>query len=199
MRLTAPAIRGWLASPYFFDQFVIGTVISTKINIYKDLELNYNGQTKTFDVKRGEKILELDPKAYLRVDIDPKLNPGLEEKFGGKKIIFQRGLHEKLEEDFAQIVYGSPRTILLKKYLALLPKKKFVSVGSPDDLRHFFMTSNYYILKEGELINILLKEKSILKALDNSKELRSYAEEQKIDFSSEHDLIKLIMFYESTL
>lgn len=186
-------------SPYLFENLVIGDIVSTNIDVYQDMPLNLNGYTKNFEVRRGNKMVELDPRWYLRVEIHPELNPGLDPAFGKEKLVFQRGIHPKLENVFALIIFAGARTIFLKTFHADLSKKKVEDVGKTLEFQRFFGKFTYYIIADGELITVSTRKKTFLKALGSKKELETFAHDNNIDFDSEKDLIKLVAFYDKNL
>ena len=183
-------------SPYIFEDWVYANIISTNIEIFEDMRVNYNGHTKSFEVIKGQEVIDLDERWYMRVEIYPEKNPSLVKDFGEEKIIFQRDLHPKMEAIFGQLVYGGGRLTLFKTYHADLSKKKIEDVGKTLEFQRFVGKYTYYMIKDGKLTTVSTKKKSMLKALGKHPEIDDYIKKEKIDFRSEADLCKLMAFVE---
>lgn len=186
-------------SPYLFDDFVIGNIVSTNIDVYENMALNLNGHTNHFEVRRGREVVELDETWYLRVEIHPELNPTLSRRFGKEKIIFQRSIHPKLQNVFAQVLFAGTRTVFLRTFHADLSKKTVQDVGKTLEFKRFNGKFLYHLIKDGELVHLRLKKKNILKTLGERKEMEAFAKENNIDFKDEKDLIRLVAFYDQKL
>ena len=188
-------------TPYLFEHYVLATIVSSNIDVYEDILVNYNGYTKGFEAFEGASFIELDERWYLRVEIDPTQHPGLVETFGEDKLIFQRGVHPKFEHIFVQVLYAGLRTIFFKVFEVDLTKQKIEIPGQTLNVERFVEDIGYYLVKDGDLDPVTLRKKSLIKAFGRgeTKALESFARENEIDFTSERDLIKLIDFYDKNL
>lgn len=185
-------------TPYLFEHYVLATIVSSNIDVYENILVNYNGYTKGFEAYEDNKFIELDARWYLRVEIDPQQNPVLVEIFGEDKLIFQRGIHPKFENIFVQVLYAGLRTTFFKVFEADLTKQKIEIPGQTLNVERFVEDIGYYLVDEGGLEPVTLRKKSLLKAMGKgkAKTLENFAEENEIDFASEREVIKFIDYYD---
>lgn len=186
-------------SPFLFEDYVLATIVSANIDVYENIWVNYNGHTKGFEARNGNRFIELDERWYLRVEIDPEVNPGLIKEFGKEKLIFQRGIHPKLENVFVNVLYPGLRTIFFRTFESDLTKQKIESPGQTLQVQRFVNDYTYYIMIDGDLHPVALRKKNFLKVLGGGKEIESFIKENDIDFSSEKDVIRLVEFYDKNL
>ena len=186
-------------SAYFFDEFVLGDIISNEFHTFKDMRLNYNGHTHDFEVTRKDEFIRLDRRLYLRIEIHADQNPAHSNLFQGEKLIFQRGLHSKFYNRFVILLLQGKRIHLVKDFNVLLSESQIQSAGQSDAVKRFSAKHQYYLLKDGEAIALKLKRKKILDAMSHQKELEQYLNRHKLKLGVEEDLLQLFQYYDSLL
>jgi len=184
-------------SPMYFDDWVTGKIMRHDALIYEDVILNYNGYSHAFEVKDGDKMIELDGKVYLRVDVKSADNPDAADRIATTDFAFQKGMHPRFEDKFVIILFVENDVMLIKEFKADIAKHTVQDVGKSIDFKDFKRKEIYYLKADGELKSIRFKKKVILSAFD-SPEVESYIIEHKLRLKSEADLIELAQFY-STL
>jgi len=181
-------------SPYYFENFVKGNIISTSAQTYKDLELNYNAYPGDFEVRQDGKFIELDKNFYMRVEVLPEKNPGLDLEY---PIIFQRGFNANWFNKFAVILHDGKKVKFVKDFTVEILERVIQDVNKTRTSKRFFADTSYNLIIEGELINIRLKKKKIFAALKNQSELEKYATDNNIDVETESGLSLLLTYYET--
>lgn len=182
-------------SPYYFKDFVKATIVSNTFSLFEDLDVNFNGYSQEFEVRRGDEFIELDKKWYVRIDIDPEKNKDILDSKDGEKIIFQRGFHAKYLTRFGNILYNDQSIILIKDYLVSLSEKTINDVGKILEFKRFDPKTYYYLIVDGEAKLLKTNKKGIIKALGYKNELETFFKAEKIKFSQDEDLKKLAAFY----
>jgi len=59
-----------LGSPYIYDEWQTGKIISVNADVIEGVKINFNGETNGFEIKNNNSYIELDPKWYIRVIIN---------------------------------------------------------------------------------------------------------------------------------
>ncbi|HEX9651226.1 MAG TPA: hypothetical protein VGA21_11740 [Cyclobacteriaceae bacterium] len=186
--------EGVRGSPYFFNKFVKGNIISNGAETFTDMILNYNAESSEFEIINEGKTVQLDKSIYMRVEILPEGNPELELDF---PIIFQRGFNMKWLKKFGQMVYEGTTIKLIRDYTVQISSNEIQDVGKTLQNKRFVNLEEYFLLVEGELISIKLKKKKILNELEHSNQLEIYVKENKIDIETESGLRKILAYYET--
>ena len=119
------------------------------------------------------------------------------EKFGGGKLLFRSSAffeHPELKTYF-NVLYDGEKVALLKAYKSRL-------IGDPSnlyskELKIFEQYYEYFLFDKNAktLHKIRLREKEILKELNDSGKLKNYVSAHSLDLSKEKDLIALITDY----
>jgi hypothetical protein len=184
-------IRG---NPYLFDDWMTGTIIAIGARRIDNVLLNFDGYQRAFALK-NESVSEIEKRDYLRVEVDPAMNP--EHQFpGGKKLIFQRGLHDDFENQFVQIIHVG-EFLCVSYFDVNLAETVTYDVGKNVKVRKFQSEKRYFFVINQELVHFKLKEKSILKIIGQRKDLKNYIEREGLDIESEEGLIQLLNYRES--
>ncbi len=175
-------------SPYLFEGWRKGKIITSEAEMIDNVLLNYNGYTKGFEVKKGNQFIELDEKWYVRVVI--------EDEKGGQPIIFQRYFFPPFSGKLSKQVYKGENITILQSFTIKIDKKVISDVGGRFALQRFISHEQYYLVRNRKPTPIKLKKKSILAELGNATELEQFIKKEKLKLNSEADLKKLVAFYE---
>lgn len=186
-------------SPYYFEDFVNGTIISNSFDLFEDLEINFNGYSQEFEVRRGKEFIELDKKWYVRIDIPADKNKGILDLKEGEKIIFQRGFHAKYLNRFGNIIYNDKGVMLIKDFMVSLSEKTVQDVGKTLEFKRFDPKEFYYLIKDGEAKLLKSNRKGVIKVMGFKTELESFLKKEKIKFNKDADMKKLVAYYTTLL
>ena len=171
-------------SPYLFKDWQMGFIIDDKEKSIKVAQLNYNGYSRFFEVKEGDKFIELDSKAYQRVEVDAEE--------GEDNIVFQRGIHPFFKGKFVMVLYANENLSLIKESYMGLYENTIQDVGKTREIKRFTPINNHFVLRGDQLEKIKIKKKEILKILNNEKNVEKILKEYKIKLNNEKDLVKLL-------
>ena len=174
-------------SPYFFEDWQKGKVISAEAEAIENVMLNYNGYTKGFEIKMNDRFIELDEKWYVRVIVE-----GAEEE-----IIFQRNFLPPFNGKFSRQVYKGKDITVLQEFNIKIAKKTINNVGKKVEFQRFIPVEQYYLIEGQKAKYFKLKKKNILAELGNSTKLEAFIKKEKMKLDSEADLKKLLTFYEN--
>ncbi|MDW3651500.1 MAG: hypothetical protein R8P61_30755 [Bacteroidia bacterium] len=186
-------------SPYLFKNWLIGNVTTNSGEIIKEVFINYNGYSKNFEVKKGDRFIELEDKFYMQIELDRKKNGDKFPKYAGENLIFQRSLHKQFKEKFVRLVYRGKQVSVIEKYRVTVTEKTFQDVGRTITKKRFIGTRVYYLLKDGELKNFSMKRSSVIKNFGLKKELDQFMRKQKINLDKDEDISKVFAYYEELL
>jgi len=184
-------------NPMYFEDWVTGKIMRHDALIYEDVVLNYNGYSRTFEIKTGDEMIELDGSVYLRVDVDAADNPHAADRIPTEDFAFQKNLHSRFNDDFVIILFAENDVMLIKEFRVNIAKHTIQDVGKSIDFKDFNRKELYYLKADGRLTPLRYKKKVILNAFDKP-EVESFISENKLRLKTEADLIALARFY-STL
>lgn len=174
-------------SPYLFAGWSPGLIFSNTMEKFQDLEININGYTQEIEVKKDRFYIELDAQWYLRIEVEDQ----------AQKRIFQRDLHPRFANKFVELVYQGKQLWVVKEFVVKLAEEKTTNIAGTRLDRQFVAKFIYYLIEGGELQVLPLKEKKILKLLNQSR-LDHFFKEHKIQAKKESDLKKLMAYYEKS-
>lgn len=181
--------KGVKRSPYLFEDWRKGKIISADAAIIEGVLLNFNGETEGFEIKKGDNFIELDPKWYIRV---------LLEEESGEVITFQKNFSPPLTNKFTRVVYKGKNLSIVEDFIAKIEVKVVNNVGKKEEFKRFYSKRNYFLIKDKKITLIKAKKKSLYALLGHKAELDSFIKKGKLKLSTETDLIKLFTFYEES-
>ena len=182
--------EGVKGSPYLFKEWRKGKIISVDAATIEGVLLNFNGETKGFEIKKGNSFIELDPKWYIRVLVAAETPD--------EYITFQKNFLPPLTNEFTRVVYKGANFRVVEHFISKIEVKVINNVGKNEELKKFYSKRNYYLIKEKKATLLKLKKKSLFSFLGHKSELDSFSKKEKLKLSSEADLIKLFTFYEES-
>jgi len=189
-------------SPYYFEDWVVGSIIGSNQDMIDSVLLNYNGYTRAFEIKVADRYIKLNDRHIVRVIVDARRNK-LDETLG-RKVVFQKGIHPKYSKEFLTINYTGRNVFLLSQFITGIQKSEELNLvaGSLDESRKFTPKKLYFLLMDGELRKVKLKKKSVVKALSNSdkrykKKLENYLKRKKNGLKTEQDLFSLLAYFDT--
>lgn len=182
---------GIKASPYFFDTFVKGWIFNEEGVRFAPVSMNYNGYTRAFEVRQGDRFISLSSKYYPKVEllVDSKADT----------ITFIRNVHPEFKEAFVQLVYESDRHVLVKTFEVGLNESVKNLPGKTMVTKRFSPRLDWYLItKENQRSQKLTNNKrKILKDLYRGKELSDFLKNNKtIDLNTDKGMKFLIQEWE---
>ena len=175
-------------SPYLFKEWRKGKIISVDAEAIEGVLLNFNGETKGFEIKKGDSFIELDPKWYIRVLVATETPD--------EYLTFQKNFLPPLTNEFTRVVYKGANFRVVEHFISKIEVKVINNVGKKEEIKRFYSKRNYYLIKDKKATLLKLKKKSLFALLGHKSELDSFSKKEKLKLSSEADLIKLFTFYE---
>ena len=180
--------EGVTGSPFYFENWQKGKIYpkSTKDPIQEVL-LNYNGYTRSFEIKKGNQYIALDEKWYGKVEIEKE----------SLSLIFETGLLPKRKNKFVKLVYQGNTFYVVQDFQVSLSTREQQQYAKINKIETFNPRHTYYLVQNGKSKLIKLKKKSILNLFPNQKaNLESYTKKNHLKLNSEQDLVKVLAYYD---
>ena len=180
-------------SPYFFSKWQLGKVYGKQDN--KENEevylLNYNGYTKSFEVRKDNNFITLDEKYYNKIVIETK-------EAGEKKTsIFQTNLHPIYSNRFMKMVFQGTGFYVIEDYQVRLGKREQKAYATNQSSQFFTVSPNYYLVKNKKAKPIKLKKKHLLSLFkEEAAALKSFVKSNRLKMNNEEDLVLFLGYYE---
>ncbi len=174
-------------SPYLFSEFIKANIIDLENKEYKGIPLNFNGHTGNFEIKRGDKYINLDEKLYRQITIESE----------GKEMEFFRGIDPSAPNRFVQVLYTGKRLKIIRNFKVNIQERKIEAPNKTMFIKRFIPIELYYIADTGQLQFVKLSKKGVAKVL--GKGVEQYAKKMKIDLGTEEGLIAGLKYYEKTM
>lgn len=170
-------------SPYMYKNWQPGEILEANGSARSETEINYNGLTGEIEVRTDGEREVLMTGSFLKVTIN------FENKYDN---VFVRGLHPEFGIALACIVFDGQSIQLVK----IFQVRKEISTSRGISER-FVPRIDYFLIREGQLVNINIRKKKILKELNPSKvDLEAYLKETNNDLKTESDFIDLLKYYD---
>ncbi|MEM9721832.1 MAG: hypothetical protein AAGA10_21375 [Bacteroidota bacterium] len=187
-------IRG---TPYFFESWQKGKILSGSGEVFEVEEVNYNGFTQNFEVRDGEEYIELDAKWYLQVEFNQDENPESKEYQEVEKIVFQKRGQANFTDRWMQVLYKGTEYSLWKEFLVAKEEKVFQNVGKEVIMERFSGKTTYYILAQGEMVRVKGKRKKTLAELGKASEAEKFVKKEGLNLKTDVGMIQLVRFYDA--
>ena len=196
-KVGADRYRDIKGSPYFFDTWQKGKILSGSGEVFEMNEVNYNGFTKNFEVRDGEEYIELDGKWYLQVEFVKAENPDTKEYQDAEKIIFQKRGQANFNDRWMLVLYKGNDYSLWKEFSVAKEEKVFQNVGKEVVMERFNGNSTYFILAQGEMVRVKGKRKKTLAELGRASDAEKFIKSEDINLKTDAGMIELVRFYDS--
>lgn len=178
-----------VGSPYYNENFVLGTIFDLKTKADEPYYLKYNIAEDYIEVKKtvdSKELLELqkDKDSYCVID-------GLKIRYF--EVSDQKG--NDMSGFFVVLSEGKKSTFLkkLKKnYTEARPAENSYQPAKP---ARYSDASDYYFLNKNTITKTKLKKKKILEIVNGNKDALSKVKTEKLNLSKEKDVITLIDYY----
>lgn len=178
-------------SPYFSDEFIIGSVTVSDKNVYNNLLLQLDEVRDVLifrENRTGAPTLEFTTPPVIEFTLKPQ---------SGQLVKFRRISNgEEKINGFSQILLEGKVSLLKKTKKTIIQNATY----STANVEKTVVSSTLYSLlfTDNKVASFKTDKKSFLKAAgDKTTELEAYSKSQNIDFKNEEDLIKLVTYYNS--
>lgn len=111
--------------------------------------------------------------------------------------IFVNKVDPKNPTVYFEVLYDGENLQLLKKYEAKIIEGGTFNYGKGSETAYVKSKEKYYYFSNGDLDEIKLKEKDILKPLPNRSKAKRYAKANDIDFKDEKEVVQLLSMFAS--
>jgi len=183
-------------SPYFFSDWVKGTIYDIHKVEYKDVWLNYNGYEKEIEVYNEGEFIQLSTRDYFKVVVNTSDNPKVFQSEEAFTYVFMRFFHHSFADEFIIVLYEGEKVRFGRNYIVKVAEVVTEDVGQRRVLKNFVERNVYYMMIDGEIQPVTLKAKSIVSALPNTKVAESIVKEQRLKLKDEQEVIKFLKTYE---
>lgn len=192
--LEVEAYKDIEGTPYYFEKWQPGKVFS------KDAQdeaeelylLNFNGYTKSFEVRKDNRFITLDEKYYDKITVE------IEEGGVQKTLLFKTNAHPIYKNRFMKVVFEGTDFVVLQdfqKRLAEREKKSYAS-GTVKS-QEFSDNTSYYLVKDKKAAAFKLKKKAILGVLKGqASAMKSYVKNNKLKLNKESELVQIMSYFE---
>lgn len=174
--------------PYLYKTWKLGKVQLAGGKTYDKVPMNVNLISKEvfFKGANDEKLAFVQPVvSFVFADTVR----------GVPEVKLFKKIDPKLDPDFF-VVIAEGKVSLLKKLWKVIWEEKTYNSGTI--VKNILDKSAYYVLNDGKLTLIKASKKDILASLpDHKDEVEKYIKTEKISFSSDQDLSKLFVYYNS--
>ncbi len=173
-------------SPYLFDNWVKGAVQLGNGVVYKDIFLMYDqvDDAISFTYKSNSTQAQRFVDPVVRFTIGDK--------------VFRRDLLAKgqpMPEEFFEVLVDGETKLLRRTSKKVLNE---VNHAVATKQKSIYTVVSYYLTVSGKLVKLKNDKNSVLKALQKHQaSIKSYIKDNNLDLKDEHDLEKLITYYNS--
>ena len=183
--------KGIEGSPYMFKTWQLGEIRNTQEGNapIKNVQLNYNGFTQSFEVKKGNQFIALDEKWYPKVTLISKKKGEIH------PLNFESGLHPKREKHFFRMVFQGETFYVIEDFKVHIIDRVKQEYGKQKKIRKFAGSNQYYFIAGEKATPFKLKMKSILKTLNPSKAIEQFKNNNKLSWDTETNLLILLEVY----
>ena len=188
IRISQYRVKG---TPYYLGESFPGTISYKDGKTVPGVKVLYDlySQKAGIDLKSNEMFEEESGVKQFTLD--------LPERFGGKKMLFVNAdaYDSNAYKGYFNVLEDGANLALLKAYKIQLvtdPTQNLVK-----DVRAFDQYFTYYLYnkKTKALQKIKLKEKDLMKEMNNEEKVKAFSKDHEVDFSKEADVIKVLKYY----
>ena len=168
-------------TPYLFKDWRTGSIISYLDTLEVNLDMNYNGYTKSFEIRKGDQFILLDEEYYQEVLINNPDNPDY-------PYHFTKYAPGDLSGNWTMVYEEGEKYSLYRTFLAGLTEDEIQDVGKTIKVRTFQNKRTYYLATDGEIKIIRLKKKSLKSAFGKSYDEIMKKNKFKLIFPNKREL-----------
>ena len=171
-------------SQYLYEEWLPARALLANGSFENVDKLNFNGHSKELEIMVGEQLRQVPAFAYIKVTVE----------HDGYENIFIRGIHPEFRGDLVCLLYDGNNVKFVLKFVV-----KLEEIAEPNAItKKFIRRSEYYLIKDGRISEVLLKKKKILAPLvQKGIDLEAYIEENDLNLKTEAEVINLLKYYDS--
>lgn len=181
-------------TPYYFDKWQQGKVSSKNSQDKEDqlYLLNFNGYTKSFEVRKDNKFITLDEKFYDKISIETV------EQGEKKTLHFKTNAHPIYKNRFMKVVFEGTDFVVMQDFQKRLIEREKKSYDSGTvKIQEFGDNTTYYLVKGKKAKPFKLKKKAILGLLKSQGgALKDYVKNNKLKLNKESELVQILSYFE---
>lgn len=183
-------------NPYYFAEWQLGKVYpkdhTAKDDKFEEYLMNYNGHSKSFEIRKDKRFIALDEQYYDKIEI--QLMEGEELK----TITFKNNAHPNMSNRFMRVVFEGTNFEVIQDYQVRLSQREKQAYGKKEMIDFFTKSPNYYLVENNTAQTVKLKKKHLLSLFKNQESaIKKFAKKNGMKLNSEKDLIALLGYYES--
>ncbi len=181
-------------TPYYFEKWQQGKVYSKDAQDKEEqlYFLNFNGYTKSFEVRKDNRFITLDEKFYNKIIIET------EEDGKKKNLHFKTNAHPIYKNRFMKVVFEGTDFVVLQDFQKRLVEREKKSYDSGIiKIQEFGDNTSYYLVQNKKAKAFKLKKKAVLGVLKSqSGALKDYVKNNKLKLNKEIELVQILGYYE---
>jgi len=183
--ITEQSFTDVIGSPFFNNEFVIGNVVLTNGDKFKDVLLKYSSY--------NDELFFKNPKdgSLLSFVVPVKSF----ELLGETYMSGLPAVDNFTENSFYVLIVDTKVKLFVKNYKTILENKPYNSASVE---KKFEDNKTYYVFKEAKMTRFKPSKKDLLETFsDKSSEIDAFLKKEKLDFKSNDDLAKVFQYYSS--
>jgi len=180
-------------SPYLFEKWQLGKVIGKKGGEKAEVEhlLNFNGYTKSFEVRKDQQFITLDEKYYGEIRVAAASGDAT------KTQVFKTNVHPIYKNRFMKVVFEGTDFVVLHDFQQRLTEREVQAYAGNKKVQEFSDNSSYHVIRGKKAKAFKTKKKSLLAAFkDQEGALKNYLKKNKLKIDTEAQLIAFLRYYE---
>lgn len=168
--------------PYYFDKWPKSIIFNEKMEEIKGVEVNLNGYTGLVEVRKGERIIELDPDFVAKVICPAKEST----------LTLAQGRQFQSQFPFVISHYEGGAYQLVEEFFVKIGEKTFNNYGENTKVERFTSKSVYVLVIDGLRNEIKLKKKDFLEILYDKEMAETVIKNEKLKMKDLVDYITLL-------
>lgn len=180
-------------TPYFFEEWHQGKVygVGAEAEIADDYVLNFNGYTKSFEVRKDGRFIALDEKFYSKITVETKVDGQ------PKMLTFKTQAHPIYKNRFMKVVFEGTEFEVIQDYQIRLVDREKQGYSGTEKTQTFNKNDTYYIVRNKKAKELKLKKKAILALFkDQEAALKDYVKDNGLKLNNEVELVQFLSYYE---
>lgn len=181
---------------YYFTEWQLGQVYpkdrTAKYDKVEEYLINYNGYSKSFEIRKDGQFIPLDKQYYDKIEIQLIVGDEL------KTLVFKTNAHPTIPNRFMRVVFEGTNFEIVQDYQVRLSQRKKQTYAKKDILKAFIKSPKYYLVQNNKAQYVKLKKRHLLSLFKEKKStMKKFAKKNHMKLNSENDLISLLGYYES--
>lgn len=180
-------------TPYYFAKWHQGKVygVGDEAQIADEYLLNFNGYTKSFEVRKDDRFIALDEKFYSKITVETEVDGKLQ------TLTFKTQAHPIYKNRFMKVVFEGTEFEVIQDYQVRLGNREKQGYAGNESTQAFNKNDTYYIVRNKKAKAIKLKKKAVLGLFkDQEAALKSFVKDNGLKLNKEAELVQFLSYYE---